>query len=251
MKAYNENVRQGKISIQNDPFAFAQTNDMLVAAGLENGLVGSIDIPSISCELPLYLGSTTQNMALGATVVCGTSAPLGEPDSNCVIAAHRGYTNADMFRNIEQISAGDEVVLTTLWDTLKYKVVGTEIISPDDTASVGVKPGKDLVTLLTCHPYPYNYQRYLVICEREQDGSPEGSVQNASSSPTTSLLDKLPVKIDSSSTLLNVESIARLAGFILIGVALMWLLVALVRRGFKARKKRGRDGVLDGNDRRQ
>ena len=40
-------------------------------------------------------------------------------------------------------------------------------IDADSTASIKINYAveKSLVTLSTCHPYPYNYQRYLVYAE--------------------------------------------------------------------------------------
>ena len=32
-----------------------------------------------------------------------------------------------------------------------------------------IQPGRDLLTLTTCHPYTQNTQRYLVIAERDPD----------------------------------------------------------------------------------
>ena len=36
-----------------------------------------------------------------------TSLPLGKRDSNCVIAAHRGYQGIPYFRDIEELKIGD------------------------------------------------------------------------------------------------------------------------------------------------
>ena len=49
-----------------------------------------------------------------------------------------------------------------------YECTSTQVIYPDDVQSILIQPGKDMVTLFTCHPYvlgggPY---RYLVFCER-------------------------------------------------------------------------------------
>jgi len=74
-----------------------------------------------------------------------------------------------MFREIEKLKIGDEIFITNLWETMTYKVEKIEIISPDEINKIRIQEGKDMVTLVTCHPYPHNYQRYLVYCERVQD----------------------------------------------------------------------------------
>ena len=62
------------------------------------------------------------------------------------------------------------VTITNLWGTLHYKVVETRIIQPNDIDAIKIQPGRDLITLLTCHPYASGgRQRFLVICERMEE----------------------------------------------------------------------------------
>ena len=44
------------------------------------------------------------------------------------------------------------------------------MIDRDDIDAVKIIPGQDLVTLITCHPYTKNVQRYVVYCRRVSDG---------------------------------------------------------------------------------
>lgn len=171
LESYNAKVSSGEVAIASDPFAFGDAVGLFGLQGLGDGLVGSIDIPAMNCELPLYLGASEDHMAKGATVVAGSSAPLGQTSSNCVIAGHRGYGAAAMFRDIEKLSVGDKIFVHTLWDDLVYTVAGTKVIDPTDTAAVGVQTGRDMVTLVTCHPYGYNTHRYVVECVRSDDAS--------------------------------------------------------------------------------
>ncbi len=120
-------------------------------------------------ELPLYLGATRQHMAEGAAHMTQTSLPIGGDNTNCVIAGHRGWKGAEFFLYLPQLEKGDIVQVTNLWETLTYQVVGTKIISPTDVDSIHIQPGKELITLLTCHPPASGgKQRYLVFCERVQ-----------------------------------------------------------------------------------
>ena len=87
--------------------------------------------------------------------------------SNSVIAGHRGWNGADYFRYIPNLVIGDKIQITNLWETLEYTVTGTKIISPNDVEAIKIQPGKDMITLFTCHPYASGgRQRYLVFCER-------------------------------------------------------------------------------------
>ena len=62
---------------------------------------------------------------------------------------------------------GDEVIITNLWETMTYTVSGVRIIDPTSVDDILIHEGKDMITLLTCHPYASGgKQRYLVFCER-------------------------------------------------------------------------------------
>lgn len=64
----------------------------------------------------------------------------------------------------------DKNDVTNLWGTLHYSVVETKIIQPNDIDAIKIQPGRDLITLLTCHPYASGgRQRFLVICERMEE----------------------------------------------------------------------------------
>ena len=96
-----------------------------------------------------------------------TSLPIGGIDTNCVIAGHRGYSGASYFRYIEKLSVGDSVTITNLWESLHYRVSEIKIIDPYDVDEILIQEGRELITLLTCHPYASGgRQRYVVYCER-------------------------------------------------------------------------------------
>lgn len=57
--------------------------------------------------------------------------------------------------------------LTNIWETLTYEVVEIKIIMPNEVKAIHIQEGRELLTLLTCHPYASGgKQRLLVICER-------------------------------------------------------------------------------------
>lgn len=106
-------------------------------------------------------------MALGAAQLTETSYPVGGVNTNSVLAAHRGYSKTAMFRDIEQLEVGDEVVIENFREVLRYKVFEIAIVNPTETDKLLIRPGEDMITLLTCHPYGSNEKRYLVYCRRE------------------------------------------------------------------------------------
>lgn len=232
--AYNQRVAEGQGGAINDPWGIGSDADELSDVGLADGIVGSLTISSLGEKLPLYLGAGTDHLAGGVAVISGTDVPLGQAGSNCVIAGHRAkWSGLTMFRDIENVREGDTVDIETPWDSLTYKVVGFRIIDPTSQEDIrdicAIQPGRDLVTLVTCHPYGHNYQRYVVTCERVADGQGAEGANGASR-----LLARNPVSEalqPSASPLLVLERWLRLAGLLLmVLVALMGIVVLLRRR---------------------
>lgn len=189
----------------------------------EDDVVGYVEIPAMEVAIPLYLGASKSNMNNGAVVLGQTSMPIGGSSTNCVIAAHRGWNNMALFRDIEVLQEGDLVYLVNLWETLTYRVIKTSIIWPDEVEAVTIQPGQDMVTLLTCHPYTANTYRYLVYCQRvaepEQQGIVPGQTQNTSARTT-----ETKIKAEQEQGL-QILSVAMCGGA---GICLM---VGLLRRG--------------------
>lgn len=229
---YNQRVAAGQGGIINDPWGIGSDSDELSGVGLSDAIVGSLTISSLGEKLPLYLGSSTDHLAGGVAVISGTDAPLGQTGSNCVIAGHRAkWSGLTMFRDIENVHEGDTVDIETPWDSLTYKVVGFRIIDPTSQEDIreicAIQPGRDLVTLVTCHPYGHNYQRYVVTCERESDASatPSGA--------TAGFLARNPVSEalqPSASPLLVIERWLRVVGLLLMLAVLVMGVAGLVRR---------------------
>ena len=139
----------------------------LTAYGIEDEIIGVLEIPAMELIMPVYLGASDAHLAAGAAVLGNTSAPIGGDNTNCVIAGHRGWRGADYFRHIDRLAVGDSVTLTNLWGTLTYTVADIQIIQPHEVEKIKIQPNRDLLTLLTCHPYASGgRQRYVVYCEK-------------------------------------------------------------------------------------
>lgn len=167
MTSYNEAIfaqGQSGLSCKLD---YQQPSFRLADYGLKEEVFGFLTIPAMELEMPIYLGATDQHMADGAAHLSQTSLPIGGNNTNCVIAGHRGYGGASYFRYIDQLQIGDTVMVTNLWEQLTYRVAEIKIIYPYEVDQILIQPGRELLTLLTCHPYASGgKQRYLVICER-------------------------------------------------------------------------------------
>ena len=167
MVAYNEFIyaenQSGMVNLQ----SFEKQSFVLQNYGLEDEVFGVISVPAIELSMPIYLGASRANMAIGAALMTETSLPIGTPNSNAVICGHRGWNGASYFLHIDKIQIGDTVTITNLWEELEYKVVSTKIISPYDLDAVKIQEDKEMITLLSCHPVASGgKQRYLVFCER-------------------------------------------------------------------------------------
>lgn len=150
MQDYNKEIYENGQEDLKDVWSYEQNPFDFDTAGLADDMIGYITIDAMDEEMPLYIGANEENMSKGAVVMGQTSMPIGGENTNCVIAAHRGYRGIPMFQYIE-------------------------VLQPDDIDAVKIVPGQDMLTLITCHPYTQNYQRYVVYCRRTDHG--EGAAQ--------------------------------------------------------------------------
>ena len=169
LQAYNQRIYAEKQSGLVDLEACEVPAADLTAYGVEDEIIGVLEIPAMELTIPVYLGASDAHLAAGAAVLGNTSAPIGGDATNCVIAGHRGWKGADYFRHIDRLAVGDTVTLTNLWETLTYTVSDIQIILPHEVDKIKIQQGRDLLTLLTCHPYASGgRQRYVVCCKRFQ-----------------------------------------------------------------------------------
>lgn len=174
MKAYNENLYSTGQTNISDAWTFEQEEFKLNDYDYKNDVVATIEIAKMNINMPIYLGATKENMSKGIVNLGNTSLPIGGKNSNCVLAGHRGYRGAPFFRDIEDLQIGDEVIIRNYWDELKYKVSQIKVIYPSDSDQVLIQADKDMVTLITCHPYRNNYQRYVVYCSKDEEFNSSG-----------------------------------------------------------------------------
>ena len=131
-----------------------------------DGAMGTIVVPSIGVDLPIYHGVTGEGMDHGVGHEPNSSLPVGGPSTHAVLAGHTGLPSAVIFDKLDKLHVGDYFVLQVLDEDLAYRVTSTEVVLPDDTSSLAIQKGKDLVTLVTCTPYGVNSHRLLIHAER-------------------------------------------------------------------------------------
>lgn len=109
-------------------------------------VLGILEIPRLSLEVPVYDGASDLHMDRGAARIDGTAMP-GEP-GNLGVAGHRdGY-----FRVLKDIELGDEITITTVDGPESFVVL--ELLIVDPTAIEVLDPTEQQsVTLVTCYPF--------------------------------------------------------------------------------------------------
>lgn len=181
IESYNSKIYEnGQIGLK-DAWSYQQSVFSLSDYGVMGEAIGYLTIEAMDLLLPIYLGAGDENLAKGAAVLGETSIPIGGENTNSVIAAHRGWKGTPMFRDIEVLKPGDKVEVTNFWQTLYYEVINVIVINPSDIDAVKIQQGEDLLTLITCHPYTKNYQRYVVYCKSVEGDELKDSVSNESS----------------------------------------------------------------------
>lgn len=146
-----------------------------------NGVMGSIRIPKISVELPIYHGTEERDLARGVGHYEGTSLPVGGESTHAVLSGHRGLPSADLFTRLDELEEGDLFIINTLGRDITYRVDQIKTVLPEDTEYLGIEQGKDYVTLVTCTPYGVNSHRLLIrgirtenLPQSEKTGKSEG-----------------------------------------------------------------------------
>lgn len=178
IKTYNSNVDTlSEYEIYSYLNKAQQYNYSLIGIGIapnyENvlnfgdGIMGTISIPKIDVELPIYHGTSEDQLQKGAIHNYNSSLPIGGENTHAVISAHTALPGKIYFDNLSELKKGDNFSITILNKKITYEVTDINIVKPEETDDyLGIEDGKDLVTLVTCYPYAVNSHRLLVTGER-------------------------------------------------------------------------------------
>lgn len=121
-----------------------------------------IQIPTIwDSAAPVVLGDGWEQLKRGVGQHLGTANP-GEV-GNVVLSAHNDIFG-ELFRDLDQLKPGDEIVLSTGVQDFTYKVTGFRIVKPTEV-SVMEPTTRPTVTLISCYPYLIDSERIVVFAE--------------------------------------------------------------------------------------
>ena len=127
-----------------------------------NGIMGYVEIPKIQVNLPIYHGTDTEVLDRGVGHLLGSALPVGGENTHTILSGHSGMASQRMFTDLEQLAQGDVFYLNVLNEMLAYQVTEINTVLPYETDLLGIVPGEDLCTLVTCTPYGVNTHRLLV-----------------------------------------------------------------------------------------
>lgn len=134
-----------------------------------NGMMGYVEIPVIGVSLPIYHGSSEIVLQSAIGHLEWTSLPVGGVSTHCVLTGHRGLPSSRLLTDLDKLVEGDTFVIRVLNETLTYEVDQILIVEPKETEALGIFPGEDYCTLMTCTPYAINTHRLLVRGHRVEN----------------------------------------------------------------------------------
>ena len=114
--------------------------------GLAGSPLGRIEISSIGLAAMIMEGVDGKTLRHAVGHIPGT--PLPGQQGNVALAGHRDT----FFRGLRNIHKDDEITLTTLHGSYRYRVDSTQVVEPEDT-KVLAATADDFLTLVTCYPF--------------------------------------------------------------------------------------------------
>ncbi|MBX3048479.1 MAG: class D sortase [Anaerolineales bacterium] len=120
-----------------------------------------IRIERIGVNAPVVLGDDWEALKRGVGQHIGSANP-GQT-GNLVLSGHNDIYG-EVFRHLDELQPGDEIVIFTASRTYTYKIVETRIVAPTAVEVLAPTPQATL-TLISCYPYRVDTQRIVVIGE--------------------------------------------------------------------------------------
>ncbi len=118
-----------------------------------------IQIPAIKIDAPVVQGDGFEQLKKGVGQNIGSVNP-GQ-NGNIILSAHNDVYG-ELFRNLDRLAPGDQVILYTQQRQYVYVVDRTAIVEPT-AVEVMASTGGPTVTLISCYPYLVDKQRIVVF----------------------------------------------------------------------------------------
>jgi sortase A len=144
------------------PLVQSLANLPIPTAGPEQAV--RIQIPSIDVDASVVQGDSWEQLKKGVGQHAGSANP-GEA-GNVILSAHNDVFG-EIFRNLDRLQPGDEIILFTNLQSYTYIVDQTLIVEP--TQVEVLSPTHDgVVTLISCYPYLVDNKRIVVIAKLQE-----------------------------------------------------------------------------------
>lgn len=138
------------------------------------GPIGRIDIPKIGADFVVVQGTDTDSLRKGPGHYPQTTFP-GLPGT-VAIAGHR-TTYLAPFRRVDELKAGDPIVLTMPYARFTYRVQRLQIVLPT-ALWVTRDVGYDRLVLSACHPL-YSASHRIIVFARLARVTARGAAAHA------------------------------------------------------------------------
>lgn len=122
----------------------------------------SIFIPALwGLPAPVVQGDGWEQLKKGV----GQHIGSGDPGrtGNVVLSAHNDIFG-ELFRYLDRLQPGDEIIVTTATREYVYRVTGFRIVKPTEV-SVMEPTSRATITLISCYPYLVDTERIVVFAE--------------------------------------------------------------------------------------
>lgn len=127
-----------------------------------NSALALLEVPSAGIADIVVEGATVSALRHGPGHITGTALP-GER-GNSAIAGHRTTYGAP-FADLDDVSVGDEVRITTARGVFTYAIDDVRIVGPNRTDVLRPRGDSTTITLITCHPRFSTAKRLIVTAE--------------------------------------------------------------------------------------
>jgi sortase A len=107
-----------------------------------------IQIPALGVDAPIVQGDGWEQLKKGVAQHIGSANP-GESD-NIVLTAHNDVFG-EIFRDLDKLTTGDQIIIYTGQRSFTYVVTGTQIVEPTQVEVLG--QSQPITTLISCYPY--------------------------------------------------------------------------------------------------
>ena len=144
-----------------------------------SGMMCYLKIDKLGLNLPVYHGTTEDVLQKYVGHIEGTSMPVGGESTHAGLSGHRGLPSAVLFTNLDRMEVGDVFSIIILGEEHFYQIDQIVTVLPNDLSPLGIEPGMDFVTLVTCTPYGENTHRLMIRGARIQKEQAEQAIEES------------------------------------------------------------------------